>query len=335
MQSPHSSTHKLIKVLLIIFSILVIYWGYEIFFPRQLPTKEYSLVINRGEPLNKLSKRLKNDQVIKSPHLFVWATRLMGKDKKIAAGMYILNKPMSLIDLIERLSNGKPDEISITILDGWNFKQIRNLINTESQISHLTESMTDQQIRNELKISAPSMEGLLYPSTYFIAPHQSDLEVIQNAYKLMQDKLTKSWLSRGNNTVYKTPYELLIMASLIQKETSESSDMFLVSTVFNNRIKINMRLQDDPAVFYGLANRDRITRVDFAIDTPYNTYLHKGLPPTPICTPSQNALNAAAKPPVEPTLLYFLAIGNGRTKFSSTYGDHNHAINKYLKKTGK
>jgi len=122
------------------------------------------------------------------------------------------------------------------------------------------------------------------------------------------------------------------MASLIQKETSDKMDMYQVSTVFNNRLRVNMRLQDDPAVFYGLNNKEKIIRSDFKTDTPYNTYLHNGLPPTPICTPSQNALNAAANPGDDYKLLYFVAIGNGKTKFSYTYDEHSQAVTQYLKK---
>jgi UPF0755 protein len=177
------------------------------------------------------------------------------------------------------------------------------------------------------------MEGLLYPSTYFIAPNQPDLEVMRISYRLMQSKLADLWVNKNKNaTNYQDPYQLLVMASLIQKETSDKEDMYQISTVFNNRLRTNMRLQDDPAVFYGLNNKATITRADFKIDTPYNTYLHNGLPPTPICTPSQSALAAAANPGDDYKLLYFVAIGNGKTKFSYSYGEHSQAVNQYLKK---
>jgi UPF0755 protein len=155
---------------------------------------------------------------------------------------------------------------------------------------------------------------------------------MQNAYKLMQTKLSAVWQVKNTNALYTTPYQLLTMASLIQKETNNESDMLQISTVFNNRLRSNMRLQDDPAVFYGLGNKDVITRADFAIDTPYNTYLHNGLPPSPICIPSQAALNAAANPGDDYKLLYFIAIGNGKSKFSTSYQEHTEAVNKYLKK---
>ena len=325
-------THNLIKTGWIIFILLVISCGYIIFVPNKIPNGRYALVIDRHESLHKISRDLESAGVISHPRLLVILSRLMGRDKKIVAGMYILNHPMSLWDLVTRLSNGHPDEISVTILDGWNFKQIRSSLDNESEMVHLTTSMTEDQIIAALKIPNSRMEGLLYPSTYFMAPGQSDLEVMQNAYKLMQTKLTSAWQTKNANTMYSTPYQLLIMASLIQKETADKADMVQISTVFNNRIRKNMRLQDDPAVFYGLGNKDVIVRADFSIDTPYNTYMHNGLPPTPIGTPSQSAINAAANPTSDYSLLYFIAIGNGKSKFSATYQEHNQAINTYLKK---
>lgn len=328
----NNSTHKAIKGLLVIFSVFIMVWGYLFLFPRDIPNGSYKLVVARGDSLSKVARKLDNANVIPDAKLMIAMARVMGKDRKITAGMYLFNKPMSIFDMIERLSSGKPDEISFTILEGWNFTQLRKALYAESQIAHYTESMSDAQIRSALKITNPRVEGLFYPDTYFVAPLQSDIEILQIANKKLQIQLAKVWQARNeSNTSYKNSYELLTMASLIQKETSESQDMVMVSTVFNNRLRINMRLQDDPAVFYGLGNKANITRADFAIDTPYNTYLHSGLPPTPICIPSANALNAAANPTSDRQILYFVAIGNGKTKFSQTYSEHTQAVNKYLK----
>lgn len=328
-------THKATKFFLLVFIAISFYLGYEVFFPHSIPNQRVQVIIAKGDSLHRTARKLSELKIVRDPRLFLILARLMGKDTKVTAGMYILTQPMSLMDLVNRLTNGKPDEISITILEGWNFRQVRNYLASESQITHLTESMTDAQIRDKLKITAPSMEGLIYPSTYFVSPYQSDLEVMLNGYKLLQDKLAKTWQTKNSQIAYKTPYEMLVLASLIQKETNNSGDMTQISTVFNNRLRINMRLQDDPAVFYGLGNRQTITRADFATDTPYNTYLHSGLPPTPICMPSQVALSAAAMPTNESDLLYFVAIGNGKTKFSSTFNEHSDAVNKYLKKPCK
>ena len=327
------SLQLLLKSLLALSVVLVACIGYAVFFPHSIPSRQYPLIIERQQTVRNIANQLKREGLINDAYLFIGLSRLMHEDKKMIAGMYILKGPMSLFDLVWRLSNGKPDEISITFLDGWTFRQIRNYVNDLPNVKHLTPEMTDGQIRALLKIKVPSLEGGLYPSTYFIAPNQSDLEIFQNAYKLMQDKLAKAWQTRNVNGVYDNPYQMLIMASLIQKETNNKVDMYQISTVFNNRLRSGMRLQDDPAVFYGLANKERITREDFQIDTPYNTYLHAGLPPTPICNPSLAALTAAASPGADHKLLFFIAIGSGKSKFSYTFQEHRQAVAKYLKKS--
>lgn len=329
-QQPFSIT----KLILFLVVIVIIYLGYLVYYPNKLPgNAPYQLIIDKNESIRSVAKKLDESGIVSSPRLMVALTRLMDKDKKVTAGLYLIKQPMSLLELIRRITNGKPDEISIKILEGWNFRQIRAYLNQQPHLLHMTESMTEDQIRDALKIPYSRMEGLLYPSTYFIAPNQPDLEVMRISYRLMQNKLADLWVNKNKNaTNYQDPYQLLVMASLIQKETSDKDDMYQISTVFNNRLRTNMRLQDDPAVFYGLNNKATITRADFKIDTPYNTYLHNGLPPTPICTPSQSALAAAANPGDDYKLLYFVAIGNGKTKFSYTYDEHSQAVNQYLKK---
>lgn len=323
------------KLLLLIFLAVVVYLGYVLFVPHKPPSIGYQLMINQSQSLNSVARQLERDGLISNARIFAITMRILGKDRIITAGLYSIKKPLSMLGLIKRITNGRPDRISITLLEGWNFKQIRAYINGVAYIRHLTESMTDEQIRDSLKITYPSMEGSLYPSTYFIAPNQSDLEVFHTAYLTMQDKLDSIWQQRNAHTNYKSPYQLLIMASLIQKETNNLQDMYHISTVFNNRLRIGMRLQTDPAVFYGLNNKVRITRDDFQINTPYNTYINKGLPPTPIASPGQNALNAAAMPNDDYKILYFVAIGSGASKFSYTFDEHAAAVNKYLRKNVK
>ena len=265
-------------------------------------------------------------------HIFRLILEISHKDRKVTAGLYFLKGPISTWGLIERITNGRPDEISVTFLDGWSFTQIRNYLNGLSDIQHLLLKMSDTDVKNMLKIDYPNLEGLFFPETYFIAPGQSDIEVLQIAYRLMQSKLTDLYLNRSAFAQYTSPYQLLIMASLIQKESANPEDMYLISTVFNNRLRIHMKLQDDPAVFYGLSGKKSvIRRPDFQIDTPYNTYLHEGLPPTPITTPSYTALAAASQPLNRPTLLYFIAVGHGRTRFSTTYSQHLSIENRQAK----
>ncbi len=236
--------------------------------------------------------------------------------------------------LISRLTSGKPDQISIMILDGQTVDQVRAYIEKIPEINHITTKMTDQDLVAALKLDATSMEGFLYPSTYYIAPGQTDLELYQHSVSLMKARLLDIYNTKNQYTTYKNPYQMLIMASLIHKETANLNDLYLVSTVFNNRIRDKFKLQDDPSVFYGLRKYGKpVLQKRFQFDTPYNTYLHTGLPPTPICIPSINALKAAANPYNNPRLYYFVAIGSGKTKFSTSYNEHLNSVYKYLKNT--
>jgi UPF0755 protein len=257
---------------------------------------------------------------------------MLGYDRKILAGLYVLHNNVSMWDVISRITSGKPDQISVTIIDGLRFLQIKAYIDSLENIKHITNNMSEEEIKTLLKIKAPNLEGLFYPSTYFIAPGQSDLEIYNHAYNLMQVKLAALFAERTANTHYTNSYQMLILASLIQKETSNNEDMLQVSTVFNNRLARGMKLQDDPAVFYGLHNATKIDHKDFLIDTQYNTYLHPGLPPTPICIPGERAIIAASKPLNNPNLLYFIAIGKGETRFATSFDKHKAMIKKYLKK---
>ncbi|MCC2626216.1 MAG: mltG [Burkholderiales bacterium] len=327
-------TNIFIKIILLIFVVSAIYIGNVVFFPASLPGESYRLIIDRQVNLRALAFDLESKGIIKNARVFLFLLRIMHEDRKVTAGLYILNQPMSIWKLIARITNGHPDKLSVTLIDGWVTSQIRAYINSLLDIQHITAKMSDDELRMALKIQEPSLEGIFYPSTYFVAPNQTDLEIYQQAYHTLQDKLTALYAARSTSAYYSSPYQLLIMASLIHKETAKPQDMYLVSTVFNNRLRKGMKLQDDPSVFYGLKGiRDgKIVRADFQIDTPYNTYLRLGLPPTPICTPSDAALKAASQPLNRPDLMYFVAIGSGKTQFSDTYNQHMSAVNRYLKK---
>lgn len=325
-------TNLFYKVILVSFIIFAAYFGNVVFFPHQIPKNSYQLIVDKNESITSIASDLEKNNIIVNGWVFRQLLRIQHKDRKVVAGMYFLKDSMSTWGIAARITNGKPDQISVTFIDGWSLNQVRDYVNSLANVQHITNKLSDEELKNMLKIDWPNLEGAFYPSTYFIAPNQTDLEIYQQANKLMKAKLTNLYLTRATNTTYTSPYQLLIMASLIQKETGDRNDMKLVSTVFNNRIKKGMKLQDDPAVFYGLKNQVKVTRKDFQIDTPYNTYLRFGLPPTPICIPSQNALLAASQPLNKPDLLFFVAIGSGKTKFSTSYGEHQSAVNQYLKK---
>lgn len=320
------------KTFLVLVVLFAAYIGNVVFFPRAIPNKRLQIIINKDQNMHHLAAQLEAENVIANRHIFLLILRAMGYDRRVMAGLYVLHGNVSMWDVVSRITSGKPDQISVTIIEGLRFSQVKEYIDGLQNIKHITNGMSDGQLKSLLKIKAPNLEGVFYPSTYFIAPGQSDLEIYNHAYNLMQNKLNLLFAQRAKNTHYATPYQMLILASLIQKETANNNDMLQVATVFNNRLGLGMRLQDDPAVFYGLHNVDKIERKDFLIDTKYNTYLHAGLTPTPICIPSESAIIAASHPLDNPKLLYFIAVGKGETKFAPSYDKHKALIKKYLKK---
>ncbi len=334
MRSNSKKASLISKILLLSFIVTTIYIGNVIFYPVAIPNHEYQLIISKDQSIANIAYTLEEQNIIKNHRALTLLLRLLRKDKKVTAGMYILKDSISAWSLVKRITNGKPDQISITIADGWNIVTLRNYINSLDNIKHLSINMSESELRSALNIHALSLEGLFYPSTYFIAPGQTDLEIYENAYKMMQNKVDDIYSHKNGYASINNSYQLLILASLIEKETGDKDDMFLVSTVFSNRLRVGMKLQDDPAVFYGLHNKMTITRKDFLIDTPYNTYTHFGLPPTPICIPSLNALIAASQPESKTNIYYFVAV-DGKTKFSETYKEHVSKVKKILKNNSK
>jgi UPF0755 protein len=316
----------IVKLLLIVFIIVTTLVGYLTFYPQQLPNNSYQLVITDHMSIRNLSNQLEQLHIIKSKLIFYNLIKILHKDRHIKAGLYSLKNSISTWGLIRRLVNSKPDQISVTILDGWKFEQLKQYIDQLPNIKHSTVTQSESQIKDLLKITAPNLEGQFYPSTYFVVPNQLDLEVYQQAYRLMEQKLAVYYNQRNHHTLYNSPYQLLIMASLIQKETDNPNEMVIISAVFNNRLQRHMKLQNDPSVLYGLRNYKHITHNDFLYhNTPYNTYMNFGLPPTPICNPSDNALYAAANPIPDLNVLFFIA-DKGVTKFANTFADHQRNI---------
>ena len=323
-------TSLITKLFILIFFMIFVLIGYEVFFPVPI-LNNYRLIISKGESLQTITNELYQNKIIRDKYTLRILLKITHRDTKVYPGLYFLNQSISILKLIYKITSGNPDEITIIISSGWNITQLRNYVNGIKKIQHLTKDFTDDQLKQYLKIPFASLEGLFYPTTYFLAPNHQDLELYETAYRFMVKKLEGFYFKRNAFTYYKNPYELLIMASLIQKETNNKVDMVAISTVFNNRINRGMKLQDDPAVFYGLHNKYQISHKDFFIDTKYNTYIHHGLPITPICMPSENALYAASYPQNNHKLLYFIAIGNGKTKFSETFEQHKKNEIMYLK----
>jgi len=215
------------------------------------------------------------------------------------------------------------------------FRQFRATLDADLNVRHDTLGLTDSEALARIGATETHPEGLFFPDTYLFAKQSSDVDVLRRAYRAMQRRLTVEWESRDPSVPYRTPYQALIMASIVEKETGQPSDRPLVASVFANRLRVGMLLQTDPTVIYGLGDKfdGNLRKRDLTMDTPYNTYTRAGLPPTPIAMPGLASIQAALHPPVTDRL-YFVARGDGSSVFSRTLEEHNRAVAKYQRRNG-
>ncbi|HEX8886265.1 MAG TPA: endolytic transglycosylase MltG [Noviherbaspirillum sp.] len=264
------------------------------------------------------------------PLLLEALVRLSGKSGRIKAGAYELEPGTTPRRLVEQLVRGEFAQHALVVIEGWTFRQMRQAIAENTALKHDTVGLSDEELLAKVTPDYRHPEGLFFPDTYLFAKGASDLQIYRRAHALMQKKLEEGWAARVPGLPYKTPYEALIMASIVEKETGQKSERDLIAGVFVNRLRQGMMLQTDPTVIYGMGERFRgnIRKRDLQTDTPYNTYTRAGLPPTPIALPG-NAAIAAALNPARTDALYFVARGDGTSHFSGSLTEHNQAVNKY------
>jgi UPF0755 protein len=275
------------------------------------------------------------EQVAKSgvpvqPLLLEMLARASGKASRLKAGSYELEPGATPERLIEQIVRGEFAQHSLVVIEGWTFRQMRQAVAANSALKHDSANLSDEELLAKVAPGFGKPEGLFFPDTYLFAKGASDLQVFRQAHSLMKKRLDEAWASRTPGLPYKTPYEALIMASIIEKETGHKAERDMIAGVFVNRLRQGMLLQTDPTVIYGMGERyqGNIRKRDLQTDSPYNTYLRAGLPPTPIALPGAAAL-AAATNPARTDALYFVSRGDGTSQFSSNLAEHNHAVNKY------
>jgi UPF0755 protein len=215
-------------------------------------------------------------------------------------------------------------------VEGWNIRQVRAALRKADQLKPLTQTMTDEELMTSIGKPGVHPEGQFFPDTYTYAKGSTDIAVLQRASRAMEKNLEWAWAQRSPQNPLRSAQELLTLASIVEKETGSAADRAMVASVFNNRLRIGMRLQTDPTVIYGLGERfdGNLRKIDLLTDTPWNTYTRAGLPPTPISMPGKASLMAAVLP-AESKAMYFVAKGNGSSHFSATLDEHNRAVNKY------
>jgi len=313
----------------------VLWLAWVVAVPVPLPQSPYNVIVGPNRTLHQVAYMLERDGMIRNRWVMVALARIGGTDRKIKAGLYEISSPVAMWQLLKRFAEGNPDQASVTVIEGWSFRQFRAAVDREPDLKHDSRGLSEESLLTAIGATEPRAEGLFFPSTYFFVPGSSDLDLYRRAYRTMQQQLNSAWAQRSANLPYSQPYELLTMASLVEKETSQDADRPNVAAVFTNRLNIGMRLQTDPSVIYGMgsAYRGNISRADLRRDTPYNTYTRSGLTPTPISLPGRAALEAAAHP-ADTRALYFVARGDGSSQFSETLDQHNAAVRKYILKKG-
>lgn len=261
--------------------------------------------------------------------LYAWF-RLSGQDRAIKAGNYELEPGTTPRGLLTKLVRGEETLRALTLVEGWNWRQVRQALAKEEQLKHDSAALSDEALMARLGRPGLAPEGRFFPDTYTYAKGASDLAVLRRALHAMDRRLEAAWAQRTPDTPLQSADEALILASIVEKETGRASDRAQIAGVFVNRLRVGMLLQTDPTVIYGLGEKfdGNLRRRDLQTDTPWNTYTRAGLPPTPIAMPGKASLLAAVLP--EPTRnLYFVAKGDGSSHFSPSLEEHNRAVNRY------
>ena len=264
------------------------------------------------------------------PDAMVAAARISGTAATLRAGRYAIDRGITLAGLLAKLKAGDVLREKLTVVEGITFRELRAQLASASELKSDAANLSDAQLLKAVGATESHPEGLFAPDTYVYDPGTSDLEVLRQAYRRQTKILQEAWDARPADLPYKSPYEALIMASIVEKETGHHAERGLVAGVFVNRLKIGMLLQTDPTVIYGLGEKfdGNLRKRDLQTDGPYNSYTRGGLPPTPIALPGRASIEAALNP-AKTAALYFVARGDGTSHFSTTLSEHNRAVDKY------
>jgi UPF0755 protein len=332
MQAHHKKIILILVIPLLIVSIWFLSDWYRFFYhPLLRPGPDASIRLNKGITITELADQLHQAHLLSREDIFVFYARFKGYDKKLHYGEYWIKSGMTAPQLLRNVVEGTGLVYrKITFIEGWTFEQIKQVISNNVYLNHSLANKTDAEIMKTLGFPEEKPEGLFFPDTYKYTWGNTDVEILQRAYKRMQKIVQKEWASRSPNVTYKNAYEALIVASLVEKETALAAERPIVAGVILQRLAKDMRLQIDPTILYGLKKpfSTKITKEDLQSDTPYNTYLIKGLPPTPIGNPGALSIQAALHPDPTP-YLYYVANGLGGHTFSKSYQEHLVAVQKY------
>ncbi|SAI01931.1 putative aminodeoxychorismate lyase [Bordetella ansorpii] len=303
-------------------------WAHE---PVPLAAERVDFVVQPGSNPRAVARTLAQAGIPVWEDGFIWMARLTEQDKLIKAGGYEAVQGDSPWKLLERMARGDMSQRQITFVEGWTFRQMRDALRNHPDVKQTLDGVSDEALMKRLGSEIEHPEGMFFPDTYVFTPGSSDFDILRRAYQAGEQVLQKFWADRSPDLPLATPYEALILASIIEKETGDGADRARIGGVFVNRLRRGMLLQTDPTVIYGMgaAYDGRIRKRDLQTDTPWNTYTRPGLPPTPIAASGRAALHAATHPEAH-DYYYFVSRGNGTSEFSRNLNEHNRNVSRYI-----
>ena len=323
---------KIVVPVLLLIGILVVSvaYGWWVLNRPNALNEEIVFTISPGEAMGSITHRIKEIGLFPYPDMLQLYGRLFGFDRYIQVGEYKIEPQTSALSFLSKLVSGDVILYSVTLVEGRTFRENLAALDNEKLQDNEIQNLSSKKIMSELNLIDVNPEGMFFPDTYFFRGGESSFSILKRSHKRMQETLEEEWEQRAAGLPYKNPYEAVIMASLVERETSVSEERSTIAGVFIKRLQKGMRLQTDPTVIYGLGDKfqGKLSRKHLRQSTPYNTYVHKGLPPTPISLIGRAALKAALQPE-QNDYLYFVARGDGYHHFSKTLDDHNAAVKKY------
>lgn len=312
----------------------LVWLGIDYYNALNKPAVQYDLVveIEKGDSFAAITRKLLAQNIAINPFWFKAIAFQKGMLSNLKAGEYKLTPGLTIPQILTIIAEGRAIKYAITFPEGWSLKEILQAIGQTPNLEKKLPNLTVAEISSQLGISEQNPEGWFFPDTYFFEKKASDVSILKRAHKKMQDVLQEEWEHKDMDLPYKEPYEALIMASIVEKETGAKSERATIAGVFIRRLIKGMLLQTDPTVIYGMGDKYKgnIRANDLTAPTPYNTYVIQGLPPTPIAMPGRDAIHAALHPD-KGNSLYFVAKGDGSHQFSETLAEHNRAVNSFQK----
>jgi len=298
--------------------------------PVELSAPSVDFSIRPGSSLRSATRQVVEAGVPMDAWQFNLLARINGAGATVKAGSFQVSTGVTPLQILRKITRGDFAQADIVFIEGWTFRDIRAAMKAHPDLRHDSDGLSETEVMAKLRASEASPEGLFYPDTYVFAKGSSDLAVLARAYHAMQKQLQSAWAQRSRELPLSEPYEALILASIVEKETGTPGDRPMIAGVFVNRLRLGIKLQTDPSVIYGLGDQfdGNLRKKDLLTDTPFNTYTRLGLPPHPIAMPGSAAI-AAVMNPAKTDALYFVSRGDGSSEFSRTLTEHNRAVARY------